>query len=118
TGKPQTGRGPFLQLVAEHVVMPPGLEMKDGTHTQQELFGIVQGTQTRAALPEKRRIGELGNRLCSEQIAQTARRLLDVRLELVQRVVEARVPRDDERPELIERPPAHPRGLGGPGELI
>ena len=118
TGKPQTRRGPFLQLVAEHVVMPLGLEMKDGTHPQQKLFGIVQGTQTRAALPEKRGIGDLGNRLCSEQIAQTAGRLLDVRLELVERVVEARVPLDDERPERIERPPAHPRELGGPGELI
>ena len=98
--------------MAEDVVVPPGLEVQDRAHAQQELLGVLERARARAALAEQRRIGQLRDRLRAEQIAQAAGRLLHVGLELIQRVVEARVALGDERLERVERARRRARHVG------
>ena len=108
----------LLQLVAEHVVMPPRLEVQDRAHAQQKLLGVLERAQARSALAEQHRVGQLGNRLGAEQIAKPSRRLLQVGLELIERVVEARVAFVDEPLERVERARRGVRRIGRGHELI
>ena len=110
--------GALLQLVAEDVVMALGLEVQDRAHAEQELLGVLERARAGAALGEQRRIGQLGDRLRAEEIAQPAGRFLDVRLELIERVVEPGVPLGDERLERVERARGGARHVGRRQELI
>ena len=105
-GRPSVSQhvgGALLELVTKHVVMTFGLVVENRANPQQKFLGVLERAGTCAALREKPRIGQHRNRLGAEQIAETARRFLHVRFELIQRVVEARVPFGNQRLERIER---------------
>ena len=102
----------FLELVAEQILMPLGLEVQDRAHAEQELLRIVERARAGAALLEEARVGQLGNGLRAEEVAQPAGRFLHVGLELVERVVELGVPLGDERLQGVERARRGPREVG------
>src|SRR5262249_48617418 len=89
----------LLQLVPEHVVVPAPLEVQQRADPEQELLGLIE--PGRVLVPaDERWVGGRGDRPCGRDVAQRARRLLDVRLELVQRAAKLRVPRVG---QLLER---------------
>ena len=106
----------LLQLVRQHVHVAVALEVQDRADALEELLGVLQLARgaivlgvgaARLQQPDVPRGGD---------VAQPARRALDVRLQLVDRVVERRVPLVDELQQRIEQfPPvvggqaAHPR---------
>ena len=85
----QAFRRPLLQFVAEDVVVAFRFQVKDGSHPQQELLGILERPESRTSLAEERRVRQLRNRLGAEQITKPAGRILQIGFELVERVVEA-----------------------------
>jgi hypothetical protein len=96
--------GPLLRLVIQDVVVPFVHDVEDGPETQQELLGFVEtGAVGRAAIDD-RGIGDGGDRARGPDVAKGARRVLDVGFELVQRVVEARVPLVDQPLQRVENP--------------
>ena len=89
--------GALLQLVAQHVLVAPALEVQRRAHAQQEILRIVEPRGVRRAAAQQQRIGEQRNRARRGQVAQRARRFLHVGFELVQRRVELRVALVDQR---------------------
>ena len=89
--------GALLQLMAEDVVVTLGLEMQDRSHAQQKFFGVLERARAGAALAEQYRIGQHGDRLGAEQIAQAAGRFFHVGFELIERVVEPGVALGNQR---------------------
>ena len=82
----------LLHRVAQHVLVPPALEVQDRPRPQQELFRLVEARGIRRPLLEQRRIGQPGDRPYRRDIAQTARCGFDVGLQLIERGIERRVP--------------------------
>ena len=78
--------------------------MQHRAQPQQELFRIVEPAAVGRTAIEQRRIGQRGDGARRPQVAQRAGRVLHVRLELVERVVEARVPLVDQRRQGLENP--------------
>ena len=79
-------------------------DVQNRTQPQQELFRVVEpGAIGRTAI-EQRRVGQRGDGPRRPQIAQGAGRVLHVRLELVEGVVEARVPLVDQRRQGLQNP--------------
>jgi hypothetical protein len=101
-GIPEHLRRPLLQIVAEHVVIAAGFEVKDRTHAQQEILRVFEASRVRRPPAEQQRVGQHRDRPRRGQIAEPTRRLFHIRLELVQRVVELRVPLDDELHERLD----------------
>ena len=115
---PQALGRDFLQLVAEHVVVALRFEMQYRPDAQEELLGVVERSEIAAGAAEERRVGELGNRLGAKQVAQAARRLFDIRFELVEGLVEARVTVGNQRLQRLERPRRRNRSRRGVEERI
>ena len=89
--------------------------MQDRPGPQQELFRLVETRRIRRSLLKQRRIGQPGDRPHRREIAQAARRVLDVGLELIERGIERRVPLVGQRQQRVdqmrvERGPAKRRG--------
>ena len=106
----------FLQLVGQHVHVARALEVQDRADALEELLGVLQLTRgtivlgVGAARLQHPDVPRGGN------VAQPARRALDVRLQLVDRVVERRMPfvdelqqRVEELPPVVDGKAAHPR---------
>ena len=85
-------RRPLLHLVAEHVLVALGLEVQRRSDPQQKVLGVVEPRRIGRPAPQQQRIGQQRDRPRRRQVAQRARRFLDVRLQLVERGVEPRVP--------------------------
>jgi hypothetical protein len=94
---PEDVGGLFLQRVAELVRVPLRLEVENRADAQQEILGLVQPREVLGPAPEERRIGQRRDPADRRQVAQRAGRVLDVRLELIERRVEERVALVDER---------------------
>ena len=76
----------------------------DRPRPQQELFRVVEpGAIGRTAI-EQRRVGQRGDGARRPQVAEGARGVLHVGLELVEGVVEARVPLVDQRRQGLQNP--------------
>ena len=115
----------LLQLVPEHVVVAAAFEVHERPDAQQEVLGQRQQRQVFAAAPQQRGIGHGRDGARRRDVAQAARRVLHVRLELIQRRVELRVPGVDQllqraehvrvRPRHVERlpQPLEQRGVAG-----
>ena len=74
----------LLQLVAEDVGVAPRGQVEDAAHAQEEVLGLFE-----VVLVDRRRIvRQRGEQAGRHDVAEAARRLFDVRLELVDRVVE------------------------------
>ncbi len=95
-------RGPFLQLVAQDVLVASALEVQRGAHPQEEILRVVEARRIGGAAAQEQRIREQRNRARGRQIAQRAGRVLHVGLELIQRRVELRVPLLDQRQQRTE----------------
>ena len=87
----------LLKLVAEHVLVASGHQVQHRADAEQIILRFLETRRLDRTTGQERRIGQARNRPRRPQVAQRARRFLHVRLELIQRVVEARVPRVDER---------------------
>ena len=95
-------RGALLQLVAEHVLIALRLEVQDRADAQQKVLGVVEPTRVGGTALQQQRIGQHRDRPRRHQIAKRARRLLHVGLELIQRLVESRVPLLDQREQRLK----------------
>ena len=93
----------LLQCVAEHVLVPLALEVQNRPDPQQELFRLVEPRGIGRSLLEQGRVGQPGDGSHGREVAQTARRLLDVRLQLIERGVEQRVPFVGQRRERLQQ---------------
>jgi hypothetical protein len=107
-----------LNFVAEHVVVAPRFEVQDRSHPQHEVFGVLERPPARSANREQRRIGQLGDGLRAEQIAQAAGRLFHVGFELIQGVVEAGVTLGNQRLQLAKGPDRGLRHIRCGDELV
>ena len=88
--------GPLLHLVAEDVLIPSRIQVQRRTHAQQEVLSLIDPCRIGRPTPQQQWIGQHRNRARRRQIAKRTGRLLDIGLELIQRRVEARVPRIDQ----------------------
>ena len=74
----------LLQFVAQDVGVAARRQVKDAAHAQEEVLGLFE-----VVLVDRRRIVRQGGEQAGRHdVAQAARRLLDVRFELIDRVVE------------------------------
>ena len=94
--------GVFLHLVIQDVLVALVLQVQHRAQAQEKLLGFVEAGAIGRAAIDQRRVGERRDRARGPQIANGARRVLGVGLELVERVVEARVPLVDETIERAE----------------
>ena len=94
----------LLELVPEHVVVAAAFEVHERSDAQQEVLRLREPRPDFGAAPQQRRIGDGGDGARRRDVAQPARRVLHVRLELIERRVELGVARLDqglERPEHV-----------------
>ena len=79
----------FLQLVREHIEVAPSLQVKNRANTQHEVFGLVEASGSKF---ERLRLSvECRDETDGGDVTQSARRVFDVRFELIQRVLELRM---------------------------
>ena len=91
--------GLLLQLVAEHVLVASGHQVQHRADAKEIILRFLETRRLDRTTREQRRVGQARNRPRRPQVAQRPGRFLHIRLELIQRVVEARMPRVDERDE-------------------
>ena len=85
-------RGMFLGLVVQHVLVALVLGVQDRAQAQQEFLRLVETGAIRRPAIDQRRIGQRGDGARGPEVAQRAGGVLDVRLQLVEGVVETRMP--------------------------
>ena len=110
---PEHVRRLFLHLMTEDVEIAPSLEVQDRPEPQEEILGLVEIALGSAGV-QHRRVGDPRDRGYRGKITKRARRVLHVGLELIERVVEPRVPLVDQVPQRIVEigmrlPPAEQR---------
>ena len=102
----------LLQLVGQHVHVAAALEVQNRADALKELFGLVELPRGAIELGVGAARLEQPDVPGGGDVAQTAGRALDVGFELVDRVVERRVPLVDELQQRVEQPPAGCRDRG------
>ena len=95
----------LLQLVGQHVHVAAALEMQNRADALQELFGLVELPGGAIELGVGAAWLQQPDVPGGRDVAQAARRALDVGFELVDRLVERRVPLVDELQQGVEQPP-------------
>jgi hypothetical protein len=93
-------------------------QVQNRSKAQQEFFGLVEARAIGRAAIDEPGIGEAGNRMRGPQIAKRAGRVLDVGFDLVERVVEARVPLVDEALQCVENTRVGGRRMDPGGDAI
>ena len=83
---------PFLLLVREDVHVPPGLDVQEAPGPQQELLGLLEPFTRAVRSPREDVTPKRPQQPDRADVAEGTRRVLQVRLELIERVVEPRVP--------------------------
>jgi len=81
----------LLELVPEHVVVAAAFQVHQRSDAQQKVLRLREPRPHFGAAPQQRRIGDGGDGARRRDVAQAARRVLHVRLELIERRVELRV---------------------------
>jgi hypothetical protein len=89
-------RRPFLHLVTQHVLIPIGADVQRRPEFQEKVLRVLEPRRVGRAFAQQQRIRQHRDRARGGEVAQGARRLLDVGLELIQRRVEPRVPLADQ----------------------
>ena len=89
--------GALLRVVVQRVLVAPGPEMQDRPHAQQEVLCIDEARRPGRPVLQQQRIRQQRDRPGGRQIPQGTGRLLDVRLQLIERAVETGVAFVDER---------------------
>ena len=95
----------LLQLVGQHVDVAGAVEVQNRADALKELFGLVELPRGAIELGVGAARLEQPDVPGGRNVAQTARRALDVGFELVDRLVERRVPLVDELQQGVEQPP-------------
>ena len=96
--------------MAEHVLIAPRLEVQNRADPQQEVLGLIESGAVGGQSLEQRGVRRPRERAQRREIAEPARRVLDVGLQLIRRVVERRVALVD---QLLERRDHEGARLGG-----
>ena len=91
----------LLQLVGQHVRVAPGLEMEHRTDAQQEVLRLIEAVAV-DRVRRIRRAAEREQQPRRRDVTQPAGRVLEVGLELIERVVELRVALRDQRQQRLE----------------
>ena len=111
-------RRSVLHRMGQHVVMTLRVQVQDGADAQQEILGVVEPRRILGPLPQQCGIGQCGDGARRVDVAQRARRVLHVGLELIQRGVEAGVPLVHERDERVNHPRVGSRRVEGGREPL
>src|SRR5688572_28978274 len=102
TGIAEQVGGPLLELVAQHVLIALGLEMQDGTYSQEEVLSLFEPAGIRRTALKQEPIGQRRNRARGHEVAERSRSLLYVGLELIERRIEPGMPLVDQRKQRLE----------------
>ena len=119
-GRPEHRCGRFLQLVGQHVEVASDLHVQDRAEPEQEVLGLVDPPDLDPDVEPSRRILELRDHPHRGNVAQRARRVLDVGFEVIQRPVELAVPLLEQVAEGRQHraPPGGARSLAQRRELL
>src|SRR5712692_1903605 len=83
--------------MTEHVRVPAAFEMKDRANSKKQIFRFIQPPLVESAALRPALSRQRLDPACGGDISQAARGVFDVRLELIERVVEGRMPLVHER---------------------
>ena len=109
--EPEDVRRELLERMTQDIRVPAALQVQNRADAQQEILGLVQPPFVEPAIADAAAFSEQhADPVNSGNVAQPARRFLDVGLELIERVVELGVTPLQKRPKQIEHRLVHVPG--------